>query len=78
MLIDLNNLRGNMKLELKKLGCDTNVLGFRLISGPWEKTFIMDIETEKENLSGLLLDTSNGLELAGPFKVTTKEAKNGK
>ena len=76
MLIDLNNLRSNMKLELRRMKCSEDILGFRVICGPWDETYIFDIETKEENLSGLLLDTSNGLELAGPFKITKKEVKN--
>lgn len=77
MMVDLNNLRVSMKAELNsQLKDNSEILGFRVVKGPWDKTYILDIETKKANISGLLLDLSKGLEFAGPLKSVSKEAKD--
>lgn len=79
MLVDLNNLKYSLKSEVQttlNLKSEPEILGFRLCKGPWEKTYILDVETDTHNLSALILDVKDkGLELAGPFRAQKKEVK---
>lgn len=79
MLLDLRNLKSSVEREIQKELKSKSVpeiLGFRLVKGPWEKTYVFDVEIETSQYSALVLDVEGkGLELAGPFRVTKKEIK---
>lgn len=72
LLVDLQK-RVNVALN-SKLDCE--ILGFRIIKGPWEDTLVLDIDTSKAGLSGLLKKgDDNVYSFVSPFAVTKKEIK---
>lgn len=75
---------GNCIQEIKdtiqaqeKLSQAPDILGFRLIDGPWDKTKFLDVETKDKQYSALLIQegTDNMLKMVAPFKVTKKDVK---
>lgn len=80
MTVDILNcktaIENEIQKELKsKSKCE--ILGFRVMKGPWEKTWILDAETKEHTASALLMETNGGqtMDFAGPLKVTKKEVK---
>lgn len=59
----------------EKLTKAPEVLGFRLIDGPWENTKFLDVETNDKQYSGLLIANGSTLSMVAPFKVTKKDIK---
>lgn len=60
----------------EKLKDMPDILGVRVMDGPWDKTMFIDVETKTAQYSGLIIEQENGLlNMIAPFKVTKKDVK---
>lgn len=79
MEISIGNCLNDVARKIQgqeKLKEQPEILGLRIIDGPWDRTMFIDVETKDKQYSGLIVEKDDGLlKMIAPFKIVKKDVK---